>query len=344
MTLPPKQFNIYPYHFPCIQSSNIPNRERKKGGLGLHYIKVYKTASSTLARIVARTAHSHGKDCIYYNSHAESHTFSNLHYRNHDHDHNHHDKDSFLFTFVRDPTKRAISDFGWKSVSQLGKEVNLSNFKDGCCRSTHKLNGQAGFQLAYISNDERLPEYTFWNSTLDNEKVQHPKLLSERIDHVFTSYDFIGVTERLDESLVVFSFLLNLKLRDMLYISSKHSDDGGYVDLHKGNKDRCIKISKPELTKDITNYLETEEWKARTAGDKLLHLTAMKTLDNTIDNVIGREKFEKQMKTFEALLESVGKKCGKKCSKCSSSGEYVGDKECKSCKAHVLKRFWKNDS
>jgi hypothetical protein len=40
-------------------------------------------------------------------------------------------------------------------------------------------------------------------------------------------YDFIGMVERMDESLVIMKMLLQLDMNDILYLSAKHG--GGYM-------------------------------------------------------------------------------------------------------------------
>lgn len=321
MTLDPKQFQKFNHQFPCIDKSS----KQKEGGVGFHYIKVHKTASSTVAHIVKYISNRRGR-CLEYSNHAPAHEFQGLLNRARN------QNNSYLFTFVREPTKRAVSDFFYRKVTQDREEVNLENFQNGCCRSKQGLNGQAGYQLAYISTDEKLPEYTFWNDS-DPNKVQNPKLLLRRINNVFDTYDFIGVSERLNESLVVLSFLLDLSITEIVYVSYRQS--GSYLEINK----RCIKIVESHVTSDIEDYVETEEWKAKTAGDKLLHETVMAALDNTIDNVIGREMFQARLKEYEALLKSMAK-CETVCSSsCTNTGEYRGAISCRPCMNQVRKEW-----
>jgi hypothetical protein len=50
-------------------------------------------------------------------------------------------------------------------------------------------------------------------------------------NEIMRQYDFIAVTERMDESLVAMSMLLHLPLADILYLKAKSSggfDDGGH--------------------------------------------------------------------------------------------------------------------
>lgn len=317
-----KQFEIFGHPFPCLHKNNT------EPGTGFRYIKVYKTASSTVAHIVKYIADKRGS-CKEFSNHAAAHEFSDLHgWRRTKNQHK-----SFLFTFVREPTKRAVSDFFYTRVTQGGKDVNLSNFKEGCCRPQHELNGQSGFQLAYISTDERLPEYTFWHSD-DPLVVQKPYLLKQRVNNVFESYDFVGVSDRLNESLVALSFLLDLDLTEIVYVSYRES--GSFEAINK----KCIKLVKAEVTPDIEEYLKTDEWKAITAGDKLLHRTANDALDNTINNVIGRDKFEERLLDYEDLVTFM-KACGEECSSaCTTDGEYRGETSCRPCMTEKRKQ-WK---
>jgi hypothetical protein len=334
----PKGFQKYAHSFPCFpkpnnndkkhnnkNNNNSANNDKGGAAIGIYYIKVFKTASSTVSHIVKYFTNKHGQ-CEEHSNHAPAHTFSKLqHYQPNQ-------PRSFLFTFIREPTKRAVSDFFYRKVTQNKEEINLSNFKNGCCRSKQKLNGQAGFQLAYISTEERLPEYIFWNSTYP-DMVQNPHMLLDRVKNVFDSYDFIGVSERLNESLVALSFILNLSLSEIAYVSYRQS--GSYLEIQK----KCVKIVKPHLTMEVEEYLDTDEWKAVTAGDSLLHRTAMEALDRTIDNVIGRDLFKKRLSEYEVLLDLI-KNCGKKCSlTCSDDGEYREPTSCRLCMNRARAKF-----
>ena len=308
-----KQFSKYHHDFPCFPQSY----EEEKEATGVYYIKVFKTASSTVSHIVKYIANK--RHCKQHSDHAAAHTFYSLRNRKTN------QAKSFLFTFIREPTKRAVSDFFFQKVTGENKEVNLYNFQNGWRRSIHKLDGQAGYQLAYISTEQKLPEYLFWNSS-DPEMIQHPSHLLDRLNNVFNSYDFIGVSERLNESLVVLSFILDLSLNEIVYLSYRQSGSS-YMEIKK----KCVKLAKAHLPEDVEVYLKTDEWEAITAGDRMLHRTAIEALDRTIDNVIGRDIFERRMKKYEALLELM-KECEEECSSfCSKDGEYRETVSCLPC-------------
>lgn len=316
----PKQFEKYNHTFPCLPKSYSSSNEGNDKPTGLYYIKVFKTASSTVAHIVKYIANKRGS-CKEHSDHAAAHTLFTEHKLHH---HKPNQPKSFLFTFIREPTKRAVSDFFYRKVTQEGEEVNLDNFKNGCCRTHQNLDGQAGFQLAYISLMQRLPEYTFWNNSHPT-MIQQPNALLERVNNVFDSYDFVGVSDRLNESLVALSFILNLSLSEIAYVSYRQS--GSYLEVQK----KCVKIVKPQLTKDVEEFLNTDEWKAMIAGDTLLHKAANIALDRTIDNVIGRDTFVERLREYESLIELM-KECGEECSStCSTDGLYREATSCRPC-------------
>ena len=319
LTFPPRLFPKYKHDFPCLHKSS------NEMGSGFRYIKVFKTASSTVAHIVKYIARKHGS-CQEFSNHAAAHTFPGLKNREPN------QPKSFLFTFVREPTKRAVSDFFFSKVTHGKMEVNLKNFRKGCCRPNQTLNGQAGFQLAYISTQERLPEYTFWNISYPT-LIQKPLDLLQRVEGVFDSYDFIGVSDRLNESLLTLSFLLDLPLTDIAYISYRQS--GSYEEYQK----KCVKIVEAKLTADVEDYLQTDEWKAVIGGDKKLHMAANEALDNTIDNVIGRDIFEARLRDYVALTTLV-QECNSICSStCSEDGQYKEQIACLPCMDEKKKQW-----
>mmetsp|Transcript_11404 Transcript_11404/g.17250 ORF Transcript_11404/g.17250 Transcript_11404/m.17250 type:complete len:187 (+) Transcript_11404:3-563(+) len=171
---------------------------------------------------------------------------------------------------------------------------------------------------------ERLPEYTFWNAS-HPEMIKKPYTLLERLNNVFDSYDFVGVSDRLNESLVALSFLLDLSLSEIVYVSYRQS--GSYLEIQQ----KCVKIVKPQLTNDVEDFLITDEWKAMNAADILLHRAANIALDRTIDDVIGRDTFLKRLREYETLIELM-KECAEECSStCSNAGVYREAISCRPC-------------
>ena len=319
-------YKKYQYDFPCIHQDEQNQNDNR---VGITFVKVFKCASTTVHDIAYRLARKRGH-CKVFGKHAFAYT---LGLQNRD------KSKSYLFSFIRDPTARAISNFYYHGVTMASLENTLENLKQVGSGATKlnetKLRGVGGFILAFLSTQRDIPEYSFWNQTHPT-LVQNPQLLVSSIEKIIEEYDFIGVAERLGESLVALSFLLDLKVEEIVTVSARTS--GSYT--KKANEDNCVKIVKPSLTQEMTSYLDSDEWKASTAGDRLLHKIVNARLDNVIDQVIGRNAFESRLLEYNQLMEKV-QICANQCSVCSIDGELrspksVG-KECEKCMLAVMK-------
>ncbi|KAL3895099.1 MAG: hypothetical protein SGARI_007549 [Bacillariaceae sp.] len=120
---------------------------------------------------------------------------------------------------------------------------------------------------------------------------------------ILTSYDFIGVTERLDESLVVMNLLMNGKvpLGDMLYLSAK---------VHGGYDNLCNFLIPSNLTSGMKQYLESEVWQEFVRWDKILYDAVNASLDSTIDK-LGRPLVENTLQRFKSAQQVVADRCQK---------------------------------
>ncbi len=329
-TLAPKQYQKYPHQFPCVQS----NKDQERQGHGFYYIKIHKTASTTMASVTKNIVQKHREKfkCLYANTHHAAYQYKGLKHRKAN------QPNSYLFTVVRDPTSRAISDYFYRGIIQNGEDVNLDRFKSLAERMKYKVFGQAGHQVGFMSTEEKLPEYYFWDPSAP-EEIQKPHLLRTRVENLFNSYDFIGVSERLNESLVMLSFLLDLSLTEVTYHSFR-STSNTYVQGGGKGGHKCFKsVSAHEgMTQELKDYVESNEWMAITAADRLLHKTANEAMDNTIDNVIGRDVFKERLVEFERLLDLLSTSCTGVCVRCTSNGKFKSnaEKKCSACTKNVL--------
>ena len=85
---------------------------------------------------------------------------------------------------------------------------------------------------------------------------------------IFNDYNFIGVTERMDESLVALAMLLNVPLADVLYLSSKTS--GAYGSTHEG----CQFLQKSFVTPGMQEFFQTTEFQDCANVDHIIHQVA----------------------------------------------------------------------
>jgi Galactose-3-O-sulfotransferase len=146
--------------------------------------------------------------------------------------------------------------------------------------------------------------------------LDYPAVVQEILD----DYDFIAVTERMDESLIVMKFLLNLTLKEILYV--KPSRTAG--SFSNGYSDRpCVYLVPSFVTPGMERYFESPEWKKRIVGDELLYRAANKSLDRTID-ALGRDRVERTVQQFKKAQAYVQQQCkGKIRSMCDEGGKVV---------------------
>ena len=147
------------------------------------------------------------------------------------------------------------------------------------------------------------------------------------MEEILNEYDFIGVTSRMDESLVALALILKLPLTDTLpYTPSRSS---GTYDYNPGTN-ACFFIKKGSPTVEMREYFASQEWKAEIAGDAFLYAGANLSLDRTIEK-IGKEMFRAKLGRFQELKDAVSKFCGSaECTRCSATGEVrsIDDPRC----------------
>ena len=291
--------------FPCFEAE--PNwktisGQRKPTTEGLLYTREMKTGSSTMAGVYLRLAHRKGEKmnenggpCKMRVDHSSA---RKMEYANRD------KKRSFLISLLRDPTKRSISSYFHFKVSEKKEDPIDANF-------------QSYFMDHPVS---RSNYYT-------KDLVMRPVNLTDEEPHavvqeIIDSFDFIGITERMDESLVVMKMLLGLELADVLYMSAKTT--GSFT---TGPGDHpCIYLVPSFLTAGMKAFFESDTWKEYMKYDILLYRAANKALDNTIDS-LGREEFEKQLKEYRTLLAVAHETCAAETIyRCDPAGNYGGSK------------------
>ena len=164
--------------------------------------------------------------------------------------------------------------------------------------------------------------------------------LREVAQEIVEKYDFIAVTERFEESMVIMQLMLEgrygqgiVTLGDMLYLSAKSSggyDDGGYLN-------KCYKIRKPPPVTEWSDrmkrfyFWDGSDSNTTTGGgadsngveddldgwiydrfkyDYELWRAANRSLDLTIDAVGRTTVFEPRLKRYRAALGVVRDRCG----------------------------------
>ena len=145
------------------------------------------------------------------------------------------------------------------------------------------------------------------------------------VQSIMDEYDFLGITERLDESLIALQMILNLDISDILYLSAKVNggwDDGVY-------RNTCYYIVPSFVSTSIKEYfLESEEWYNFTVGDNLVYRAANASLDATIASM-DRAEFEKNLRIYRWALQQVEQSCRSNTTfPCSPSGKRNFNNDC----------------
>jgi len=277
------------FQFPCISQED---RDKRKG---IFYIKVPKTSSSTLARITERFAgreakrqgHKDGSMCKVHNPMKHNMAY-NLKCNERD------KENSFLWSMIRHPDDRAISHYGMR-MGFGDADASFETFVD---QLENKSSFIASFipniQLRFLTTDEE-----FNNLNKDN--------FSRVVRRVVEEYNFIGIYERLHESLVVLSMLIGGDVSDVLY------------DFRPTKTSRCGSLKYPDwVSKEMLAYIQSPRWFNMQKGDFMLYEAVNRRLDWTID-MLGKEKFKKEFEKFERLI-NIGTDFSKKLMKQEGCG------------------------
>lgn len=281
---------------PCLPVENKwwdTTVQRTSTRKGLFFVKEMKTGSSTIGGIVLRLARKlpkqYGydfKQCSARLDHCPAGPRC-MKYGKRIRD------ESYLFTFLREPSARLISQFFHFKVSRDKMEPSDSNIKNYYVKSLYAHD--------YYLQDLSLELYPPKLLSL----VELPKYQQAFAEAIIRDYDFIGITERMDESLVVLQLLLHLNTSDILYVSAKSKgsfDDGAYHSI-------CTYIVPSYTSPGMKQWFNSSQpWNRRSYGDQLLYHAANRSLDLTIDS-LGRDLVQEKVKKFKQALALAQEKC-----------------------------------
>ena len=305
-----RAFPSWPFTLPLPCSkpeTNWPSTEiqRSPSHEGFLMVREMKTGSSTavginlrIARNVARRHLPQYKICKLRNDHANA---ARLDYRNRNH------TKSFLWTILRDPTQRCLSQFFHFQVSRLKTEPTDKNF------------------IKWIEENRFIHHYYLQSLSMEEQNIHMEGYDAiAAANQILQAYDFVGVTERLDESAVALQLLLGLATGDILYLNSKNS--GGFDD---GASPRgCVYIVPKYVSGGMKEYFASPSWEKLALADTLLHRAANRSLDLTIAQ-LGKERFQMALDRFRHAQRIVKERCLPIVQfPCTSGGEPVAQPNC----------------
>lgn len=281
------------WHHPKVMRS--PTKE------GYLFVKEMKTGSSTVGGVVLRIARNvaRRKEQPFMCVNRIDHTAArDMEYINRD------KARSFLFTVLRNPQKRVTSQFFHFFVSREKIEPTDANFEAFLKRMPYMRDYYLK-DLALIDSDNaKLRKFIKHYDPLEISDNMLQSLRLKLANSIMRGYDFIAITERMDESLVVLKMILRLKISDILYIKAKSSggfDDGAF-------NGTCTFIVPSFVSPGMKNFFKTDEYLNRTEGDWMLYRAASKSLDMTIDR-LGREQVEQHVLEFRAAQKMANDRC-----------------------------------
>jgi len=305
----PRAFDAWDFEsraprLPCFEGRHL--RKKEDNHKGFLFIKPMKASSTTGASITLRIAQnlgklnnfSDGKACRSFTHHSSANRMdiSRL------------DKsESFLWSILRDPTRRTVSEYFHFYVTRLGRSSDDDSFKAWL----REKNDYQDFFLKWLM-ETRPPR---------RRAVPNPSYV---INSLLKRYDLLALTERMDESTVALQLLLGLNTTDVLFLNSKTS--GGYDD-GKFRK-TCFMIQKSFVSPGMKEYFDSPDYRRSVYWDELFYAAANRSLDLTIEKV-GRDRFERALADFKASQDLVSDECRTKVRyPCSSSGERRTQTDC----------------
>ena len=233
---------------------------------------------------------------------------------------------SFLFTSVRDPAKRKLSWDAWSCSVAKGTQIPEDRALEKLTQTYNnsdidRANGRGGHQLSYASLRYTRP-YSAWDPKGNVTTVINPRRLQASAKQLLLDYDFILLVERMEESLVAMSLVMGVSLGDVLVASSAKVAGASYFLPAHGRNKACMPLFPYRMTAKIKSYIESNEWRAMNYGDYLLHAALNQSLDRTIDETIGRAKFESNLEEYRRLSRKMKRYCeGRVHFPCTTNGQ-----------------------
>ena len=200
---------------------------------------------------------------------------------------------TFLWAMARNPQARALSYFMHKELPKLHAGMQKAGMQN---KSSDFLDDNA-IRVALTSPELHNGMVTRCSG------AAHPGQASA--DAVMSAMDFVGVTERFEESMLVLKHKLNLSLADVLFMRVKVSAEG-----RRDNTGKVPVPNKPlRLWSDrVKAVLGGQAFAHRSSEDFKLWRSANTSLNQAID-AIGARVFSSELAKYRNHLAQVSIKC-----------------------------------
>ena len=224
-------------------------------------------------------------------------------------------KEKFVFTLVRSPVDRMISNFQYTFMDPKHSEsrVNLCHDNTG--------NPACRLPLPQTRNEieERLIEYVeHANINIERDYCMPQAGINEQwsVQRMMDNLDFVGITERFDENLIVLKEIFNLEYSDILYLSANvieynwggtasgaEATIGASEDGEESKVNGAASLGEDTLSADVQTKVENL---MHGSADFQLWDLANEKLDAIVSQI---PNFENKLKTFTAFREAAQDHC-----------------------------------
>ena len=198
------------------------------------------------------------------------------------------DLKSFVFTFVRHPKDYILKSYFYFKVTKNRERPTAEGVAE---YSEDFGNKQSSMMMSLASEN-----------AYRRKGLKRPSAISVAI---VAEYDFIGLVEKPDESLVLMQLLLGLETEDILYNPSPHA---GTISLWKDDKNICEEVKKEYLPTGAREFFDSEDFYNQNDVDIEIYQEVQKVHEATID-MIGRDKFDEALRKYKAEMKVVEEKC-----------------------------------
>jgi hypothetical protein len=305
-----RAFTSWPYAFPCfpaIKTWFTDQAQYTAIDRGLVFLSPFKTGSTTSVGVHLRMAKRQAR--------RRNLTMCRVRYR-HKYACRMYDEDNlvpeelFTWTVLRDPTTRVVSQFFYYLSEESYDEPTDDNFQAYLA---------TGMERGFLVRNH----YVGQLSRTCMREID-PVTYTPYAQAFFRDINFVGITERMDESIVALSMILNVSLADVLYL--KNNKAAGDFSRH-ARRPKCNYILPSFVTPRMKEYFQSDAWQASVYWDHLVYTVANRSLDLTID-ALGRETFARKLKRFQQAKQRAQGYCLPRVTlPCGPSGNFTGQKK-----------------
>ena len=263
-----------------VQENGVPCEDyNRRNPEGVYYVKIPKTDTYYWSSIAYRSLQK-GRECFVSAEHDDAYSLG-LRDRN--------DLKSFVFTFVRNPKDYILKSYFYFKVTKN--------------RERPTAEGIAEYSEDFGNKQSKMMMSLASENAYRRKGLKRPSSISKAI---VSEYDFIGLVDKPDESLVLMQLLLGLETEDILYNPSPHA---GTISLWKDNKNICEEVKKEYLPSGSKEFFDSEDFYNQNDVDIEIYKEVQKVHEATIDMVIGRDRFDEALRKYKAEMKVVEDQC-----------------------------------